>query len=115
MVQRTTFLERPSSENLDLGHPFLTKNEAAPVGRRFCFCFEIWGDRSSQLSFLALWVPKCKKNLSRKVNTVFGEDEGISDVSATASYSILLQERRRDTQGPKPHNWKSSNYRVVEQ
>ena len=48
------------------------------------------------------------------MNTVFGEDEGISEVSATASYSILLQERRRDTQRPKPRNWKSSNYRIVD-
>ena len=48
------------------------------------------------------------------MNTIFGEDEGISDVSATAFYSILLQERRRDTQRPKPRNWKSSNYRVVD-
>ena len=48
------------------------------------------------------------------MNTVFGEDEGISEVSAAASYSILLQERRRDTQRPKPRNWKSSNYRIVD-
>ena len=48
------------------------------------------------------------------MNTVFGEDEGISEINATTAYSILLQERRRDTQRPKPRNWKSSNYRVVD-
>ena len=44
-----------------LGHPFLTKNKGAPVGRGRCFCFGIWGDGGSQLSFLALWAPKCKR------------------------------------------------------
>ena len=48
------------------------------------------------------------------MNTVFGEDKGISEVSATASYSILLQEQRRATQRPKPRNCKSFNYRVVD-
>ena len=48
------------------------------------------------------------------MNRVFGEDEGISEISATAAYSILLQKRRRDTQRPKPRNWKSSKYRVVD-
>ena len=48
------------------------------------------------------------------MNTAFGEHEGISDIDATASYSILLQERRRDTQRPKPCNRKSSNYRAVD-
>ena len=48
------------------------------------------------------------------MNTYFGEDEGIIEVSATASYSILLQEQRRDTQRRKPRNLKSSNYRVVD-
>ena len=48
------------------------------------------------------------------MNPVFGEDEGISEVNATTAYSILLQERRRDTQRPKPRNWKSSDYRVVD-
>ena len=47
------------------------------------------------------------------MNTVFGGDEGISEVGATASYSILLQERGLDTQRPKPRNRKSSNYRIV--
>ena len=48
------------------------------------------------------------------MNTVFGEHEGIGEISATTAYSILLKERRRDTQRPKPRNWKSSNYRVVD-
>ena len=48
------------------------------------------------------------------MNTVFGEDEGISDVRGIASYSILLQEQRRDTQRPKPRNWKSSNHHVLD-
>ena len=55
-----------------------------------------------------------KKLLCPRVNTVFGEDEGISEINATTAYSILLQERRRDTQRPKPRNWKSCNYRVVD-
>ena len=59
-------------------------------------------------------IPSTRRYLPTDLNTVFGVDEGISEVSATASYSILLQERRRDTQRPKPRNWKSSNYRVVD-
>ena len=48
------------------------------------------------------------------MNTVFGEDEGINEVSAAASYSILLQEQRRNTQRPKSPNLKSSNYHIVD-
>ena len=48
------------------------------------------------------------------MNTVFGEDEGIGEISATTAYSILLREQRRDIQRPKLCNWKSSNYRVVD-
>ena len=46
------------------------------------------------------------------MNTLFGEDEGSSEVNATASYIILLQEQQRDTQQPEPRNLKSFNYRV---
>ena len=76
--------------------------------------FGIWRDGSSQLCFLHSGYRSAKDLLNRKVNTVFGEHEGISEVSDTASYSILLQERQRETQRPKPRNWKSSNYRVVD-
>ena len=86
--------------DLYLGHPFLTKNKVAPVGHRRCLFFGIGRAGSSQLSV--------------RLNTVFGEDEGISEINATTAYSILLQERQRDTQRPKPRNWKSSNYRVVD-
>ena len=48
------------------------------------------------------------------MNTVFGGNEEISEVKATASYSILLQGQLWDTQRPEPRKWKSSNYRVVD-
>ena len=48
------------------------------------------------------------------MKTVFRGDEGSSEVSTTAFYSILLREQQRDTQRPEPRNWKSSNYRVVD-
>ena len=48
------------------------------------------------------------------MNTVFDEDEGISEINTTTAYSILLREQRSDTQRPKPRNWKSSNYRFVD-
>ena len=79
--------------DLYLGHPFLTKNKVAPVGHRRCFfCFGIGRDGSSSFPFLHSGYRSAKEFLSRKMNTVFGEDEGISEVSTTASYSILLQE-----------------------
>ena len=99
--------------DLYLGHPFLTKNKVAPVGYRRCFILESGETEAPSFRFLHSAYRSEKDFLSRKVNTVFGEDEGISEVGATASNSILLQERRRDTQGPQPRNWKSSNYRVV--
>ena len=45
--------------DINLGHPFLTKNKVAPVGHRLPF--GIWRDGSSQQSFLALLVPKCER------------------------------------------------------
>ena len=86
----------------------------APVGHRSCFILESGDTEGPGFRFLHSGYRSAKDFLSRKVNTVFGVDEGISEVSATASYSILLQEGRRDTQRPKPRNWKSYNYRVVD-
>ena len=100
--------------DLYLGHPFLTNNKVAPVGHRRYFILESGETEAPSFRFLHSGYRSAKDFLNRKVNTVFGEDEGISEVSATASYSILLWERRRDTQRLKPRNWKSSNYRVVD-
>ena len=99
---------------LNLGHPLLTKNKVASVGHRRCFILESGEQEAPSFRFLHSGYRNAKEFLSRKVNTVFGEDEGISEISATTAYSIWLQERRRDTQRPKPRNWKSSNYRVVD-
>ena len=101
--------------DLSFGHPFLTKNKLAPVGHRHCFILESGETEAPSFRFLHSGYRSAKDVLSRKVNTVFSEDEGISEVSATASYSILLQKQRSDTQGPKPRNWKSSYYRVVDE
>ena len=100
--------------DLYLGDPFLTKIKVAPVGHRRCFIFESGEQEAPSFRFLHSRYRNAKEFFSGKVNTVFGEDEGVSEISATTAYSILLQERRRDTQRPKPHNWKSSNYRVVD-
>ena len=86
----------------------------APVGHRHCSILESGETKAASFRFLHSESGRAKDVLSRKVNTVFGEDERIGEVSATASYSVLLHERRRDTQRPEPHNWKSSNYRVVD-
>ena len=96
------------------GHPFLSKKKVAPVGHRRCFILESGEQEAPSFCFLHSGNRNAKEFLSRKVNTVFGEDEGISEISATTAYSILLQERRRDTERPKPRNWKSSNYRTVD-
>ena len=101
--------------DLYLGHPFLTKNKVAPVGHRRCCILESGETEAPSFRFLHSGYRSAKDFVSRKVNTGFGEDGGISEVSAAASYSILLQERWRDTQRPKPRNWKSSNYRVVDE
>ena len=100
--------------DLYLGHPFLTKNKVAHVGHRHCFILKSGEKEAPRFRFLHSGYRSAKGFLSRKLNTVFSEDEGISEVSATASYSLSLQVRQRDTQGPKPRNWKSSNYRVVD-
>ena len=100
--------------DLYLGDLFLTKNKVAPVGHRRCFILEFGETEAPSFRFLHSGYRSAKYFLSRKVNTVFGEDEGSSEVSATASYSILLQERRRETQRPKARYLKSSNYRVVD-
>ena len=100
--------------DLYLGHPFLTKNKVAPVGHRRCFILESGEQKAPSFRFLHSGYRNAKEFLSRRVNTVFGEDGGISGINATTAYSILLQERRRDTQRPKPRNWKSSYYRVVD-
>ena len=96
------------------GHPFLTKNKVAPVGHRRCFFLESGETEAPSFRFWHSGYQSAEDFLSRKVNAVFGEDEGISEASATASYSILPQERWRDTQRRKPRNWKYSNYRVVD-
>ena len=103
-----------SKYDLYLGHPFLTKNKVAPVGHRRCFILESGETEAPSACFLHSGYRSAKDVLSRKVNTVFCEDAGISGVSATASYSILLQEQGSNTQRPKPRNLKSSNYRAVE-
>ena len=59
------------------------------------------------------------KTSSRKPNTNSKQQERQNTVLShykpfSTAYSILLQERRRDNQRPKPRNWKSSNYRVVD-
>ena len=74
--------------DLYLGHPFLTKNKVAPV----VVFWEYGETEGPNFRFLHSGYPGAKGFLSRKVTTVFGEDEGISDVSPTACHSILLQE-----------------------
>ena len=100
--------------DLYLGHPFLTKNKVAPVGHIGCLILKSGQTEARSFRFLHSGYQSAKDFLSRKVNTVFGEDEGISEVGTTPSYSFLLQEQRRDSQRPKPRNRKSSNYRVVD-
>ena len=100
--------------DLYLGHPFLKKNKVAPVGHRRCFSLESGENEALCFRLLHSGYQSAKELSSREVNTAFGEDQGINEVSATASYTILLQEQRRDTQRPKLRNWKSSNYRVVD-
>ena len=114
VVLEDSFSTTASKHDLYLGHPFLTTKKVAPVGHRWCFFLEPGETEARIFGFLHSGYRSAKDFLSRKMNTVFGEDEGISEVSATASYSILLQERRRDTLRPKPRNWKSSNYHVVD-
>ena len=79
--------------DLYLGHPFLTKNKVAPVGHRRFFFLESGGMEAPGFCFLQSGYRSAKDFLSRKVSTVFDEDEKISEISATASYSILPQER----------------------
>ena len=108
------FSRAATKKDLYLGHPFLTKNKVAPTGHRRCFLLESGEQEAPSFRFLHSGYRNAKEFLSRRVNTVFGEDEGISEINATTAYSILPQERRRDTQRPKPRNWKSANYRVVD-
>ena len=68
------------------GHPPLTKNKVAPVGHRLCFILESGGPEAPSFGFWHSGYRSAKDVLSRKVHTVFGEDEAISEVSATASY-----------------------------
>ena len=114
VVSEDYFYRAAIKYDLYLGHPFLTKNKVAPVGHRRCFILESGEQEAPSFRFLHSWYRNAKEFFSRRVNTVFGEDEGISEINATTAYSILLQEQRRDTQRPKPRNWKSSNYRVVD-
>ena len=79
--------------DLYLGHLFLMKNKVAPVGHRCCFILESREQEAPSFRFLHSGYRNAKEFLSRRVNTVFGEDEGISEINATTAYSILLQKR----------------------
>ena len=97
--------------DLYLGHPFLTKNKVAPVGHIRCFILESGEQEAPSFRFLHSGYRNAKEFLSRRVNTAFGEDEGISEINPlplTASCYRSVPQR------PKPRNWKSSNYRVVD-
>ena len=107
---KTLLVERPSSRTFFLGHQFLTEDKLAPVGHRRFFILESAETEAPSFRFLHSRYQSAKDVLSRKVNTVFGEDKGIGEVSATASYSILLQKQQKNTRRPEPRNWNSSNY-----
>ena len=100
--------------DLYLGLPFSTKNKVAPVGHRRCFILESGEQEAPSFRFLHSGYQNAKEFLSRKMNTVFGQDEGISEISATTAYSIVLREQRRDTQCPKQRKCKSSYYGIVD-
>ena len=82
----------PIKNDLYLGHSFVTHNKVSPERHRRCLILESWETEAPGSRFLHPGYRSAKDSLSWKVNTIFGKDEGIGGVSATASYSILLQE-----------------------
>ena len=85
-VSLEDYFHRAAIKNdLYLGHPFLTKSKVALVGHRRCFILESGGTKAPSFRFLHSGYRSAKDFLSRKVNRIGGDDEGIGEVSATAS------------------------------
>ena len=91
VVLEDYFYRAAIKHDLYLGHQSLTENKVAPVGHRRCFFLESGEQEAPSLRFLHSGYRNAKECLSRKVNTFFGEDEGISEISKKKCFSNALR------------------------
>ena len=101
--------------DLYFGHPWLCKNNVAPLGHRRCFLLESGLLERPEFRFLHAGCKSAEQFLKQKVTPKFGEDVTIAEVNGSVEYSRELECLRRDSQRRRLSRWDSTSYRVVDE